>query len=464
MNDIKSSDPTDAQWRVEELFVQLFRTDLLLAELKTVKKELHKLLPKLERSYRLSPAHKANLHKLVCSIRVQPDMKCRTELIRALSNMYFFFDAPKEFIVETAELILESLTNASGDVREAARRMSGNWRLHDPSHILDVDEHTKNFIKKLVDLIKHHAPAFNHLPIEQMPPSVYKSLLLAYEEVVRGLYVKEWVRKNPDLIIEIISEDLTPVYDRSSQIPLLWKRYSCESVTKQKAENLANEAYKRLDYFFVQAGFTTQKINNLRSLIAIANTPMEQEKVIEKIAGYARQKNQPLSELTPIMREFQTVMNHTARFHGDQFFTYFLLSAQTDCTEQNLKHKIDWNQWVAYVTQVHENINVFEQEFDKVEEEQFKLWHERFLQIAPEMATDLQEDTKSRQLKLKDSISSAHYICDWLMQTYPTFTSKEPRKFAALCLGAVREINQGMTPFNGHHLAPFGGWKSLAQF
>jgi len=463
MQPIHTDSPADIVLRVKALFVELARTDITALEIKLAKKELHQLLPKLEKSYYRSADYWDSLHKLVVCAESATDVKCRAELIRTLGNMFFYFDAPDTFVTATAELILTSLTSPSGDVRESARRMIGNWRIHHSSNKVKVSETTKNFIKQLVSLIKANAPTAETLPIEDMSPSVYKSLLLAYEEVVRGLYVEQWVSQNPELIIEIPSEKYVPVFNRSTQIPLLWQRYCCHVATKALAEQLLTGAYVRLDFFLKQIPLTIPEINDIRSRIATAYTLQDQELVVAKIADYIVKKNHPIEMLAPFIREFQTIMNQTARHDGDTWFTYVLLSAQTECTEVRITKKINWNQWLAYMSTVHAEIDSFKQQFLNKRAQRHQALQELMAKLHQEAPLGLIEDIQGFDVALADAISIAHYICDWIMQTYPSYTNKEPRKFAGLCLSAVYEINQGMAPYSSHHIADFGGWKSAGS-
>lgn len=455
--------PDDVVLRVKALFIEVTRTDITLPEIKLAKKELHQLVQKLEKPYSRSKDYWASLQKLVVCTESTTDMKIRAERIRTLGSMFFYFDAPDTFVTATAALILTSLTNSSGDVRESARHMISNWRIHHSSNKIKVSEPTKDFIKQLVSLIKANASTAETVSIEAMPPSVYKSLLLAYEEVVRGLYVEQWVSQNPELIIEIPTEDYTPVFNRATQIPLLWRRYPCEPATKTLAEQLTTSASIRLDFFLKQLGLTKSEINDIRSRIATAYTSPDQEQVVAKIADYIINQNRPLETLTPFIREFQTIMNHTARHDGSTWFTYVLLSVQTECTELKITKKINWNQWLSYVSTVHAEIDNFGQLFSAQEKTKYQSFQELLIQSKILTPEDLLQDLNDFDTSSRDALSIAHYICDWIIQTYPTYTTKEPRKFAALCLGAVYEINQGLTPYRPQHLADFGGWKGASS-
>jgi len=457
--------PPSARERAEiqSLYETLTNENTDLATLKTAKIALHKNLAKTFQLWRIKE-HVTGTNALITATKTSTDPKRTVELIRTLSTMSYYFDAPEAFILATKDLILKLLTHPHGHVRDAAKRLIGNWRLCMGGVFEPPTNYPTLLIKDLVSLIRTHTPADTSIPIEQMTPSIYKSLLLAYEEIACGMYIEEWITSNPQYHIDIPYEDTPLVADRAALLPILWRGAPCLPSTLEKSAMLSEKAYERLLRFLIQAGFSAGEVNDTRSRLAIATDNQGEIGVVEHIIKLATRNKIDPDTLAPIIREMQSYTNHKVRHARGVDFNYIILSAQTERIEQQIKGKVNWNEWYAHVVAVHEAIDEFSVEQSKSYRKQCEEFNERIKKIdSPDVAdylSDVDEDVAEHEVQLLDVCSVAHYVWSWLVQSYPTLPVKTPQKHAAICYSVVREINQGMTPYTTAHLGSFGGWKS----
>ena len=436
-----------------------------IADLKQSKKSLHQILNKHFIDCWQVLEHKNGVAAVLKTAATETDVKRLVELIRVIGHMSYYFKAPLEFNREMKGLILHWLVHESGSVRDTAKRLIGSWRLHDGLHQKDPAPLVIEFITELVVLIHKHTPADVLVPVEQRPPSVYKSLLLAYEEIVRGLTTENFVASKPDLQIIVLHEVFEPVYDRSTQIPLLWSVHQCEAATLSKSAKLAEEAAARLQFFLEQATFTTKEIINIRSRLTMADTPFDQELVIEHIVLLASEKQIIPHLLGPIVREIQLITNHTVRNQKGVSYTYTLVSARTAWTEDKRPIGINWNDWSQYLFSVHAAIDGFFNDFVSAETEKLAAMYKRIARYTSmsDEGSDHAEDILNLRAQMLDCCSIAHHILDWLLQEAPNFTTKTPEKLAAICYGVVHEKNQGVVPYTTKELAAFGLWKAAGS-
>ena len=433
-----------------------------VAELKQAKQKLHSLLQKMVGSCWSVPEHSDGVSQILVAISVEKDSQRIIELVRAIGTMYYYFGAPVEFIISTREMILTNLIHVNGHVRDTVKRVISNWRLQDfdalQGHVNDV---TVDFVKKLVYLIKTHTPENMTTPIEIMAPSVYKSLLLAYEELVSGSAIENYVDQHPELQVYIHYEEFIPVTNRSSQLTLLWNKYNCTADTKYQTNKLVEQAYSRMQFFLEQAPFTSAEITHVRSQLAVESSQREQEQVVEYIVFRGMEKKINPQLLGPIVREIQSIINHTYRTEKMIPFTYALLSARTTWTEEKRPGTKNWNEWMNYISAVHQQIDEFH---TSRLAEQVKIWadiEERLTSLhAKDTGFEVRDYLTPFKIAMIDCCSIAHHILDWIMQSYPAFTLKSPNKLAAICYGVVIEINQGRTPYSTSELTSFGDWKS----
>jgi hypothetical protein len=413
--------------------------------------------------------------RIIIAFSQTQDPNRKSLLLRSLSIVTLHFNAPEEQIQSTGNLIMAGIVDPSGTVREAARNLAGNWRLHDFYIDKQNWEPTSATIKVLTQIKRlcvEHQPE-DPVYLDTAVPSVYKSLILLYEDLTGGLYMEQWLLKHPEYVVEIplrTYEDeawlTNNIIDRSVVLKNLWSKGEITKTARQALENMESLAKIRFETTMKRLGFTEVEISLLHEQNIHARSDSELGRLCEDVVIDCLNRGHAMTTISTVIRDLQGMTNHTIRTKP-HLYTDFILSAASEREAARQKKPDDLSSFIIHNNDVHRAIQRFHDDSATASRQ----WRDELINRLMSLPKpdenwikELQKEDWGSSLIMKESCSIAHHAWDWYAQLNPWFTPKTPERHAAITYQMIREMNfsdrQIDVPYSAKQITEFGGWKS----
>lgn len=454
-----------------------------LPEARAAKKELDRMYRACRAHPRCLKQHVDAIERSIVAIPRTTDPKRVAVLLSSLNNMVFFFDAPAARVDAVGEAILTNIVHERGDVRDAARRLAGTWRLHAPMYrgtgAFAPSPSLLRMLERVRDLLKMHRPTDTDVYLDTLSPSVFKSLGLLWETITRGVAMDEWIMRHPEF------QSLVPLrtyedeewlddhpVDRREVLFHLWNTGAPTVKTEKIFHDLEMLACDRFCTTLAWFGFTDTEQARQLDGVKHARTDETQMRLVAQLVKLCLHKGHRFETLGAVARELQAVINHTVR-RDPHLYSDFLLSAATEREMADKREPRDFSDFLLRTLAVHRAIDTFVTTFLQERECELNEFLKRLASLPvrknaekaePDGVADTLRAHHARTVAEMDECRSiAHHVWDWYAQVAPWHTPKTPEKYAALAYLVVRDINrehrQIYTPYDHRDLAAFGGWK-----
>lgn len=387
------------------------------------------------------------------------------DVLVRLANLVVYSRAAKSQKLTIEELLFVGLKHPSGKVRQNARMLSRNY-----STFLGEEADPAEFLHKIESLIKEYEPKLIPAYIDNIAPSIYKSLVLVWHDTMAShqLWKKlDYQTRMMELDIpgfsytsdqqdDSIAEDY---YSMEDWRACLEDYVFCNDWPKflqllNKQEKLAIDLLKEaLDSNQVDSSYLLRVIDLARS----SEPELIADAVLAEVSAdiwsrYEEPRSELLRRSDKIARAFQAMDNNAVIWtkKGNPFCR-MLISVVLDEAYRAKPQLID-------LISLFEGFVACHNEVDTIIEELLIPADQKVIDFARQYSNTLPPPCDfytPRQV--------SHYILDWLFQINSNlFISKTPKQMAAVAWEIVSLRNPGLMVYGleNQKLADFAGWKS----
>ncbi|MDO8575550.1 MAG: hypothetical protein Q7R78_02520 [bacterium] len=389
-----------------------------------------------------------------------------------------------DYFNELAEFTLKNMENVDGRIREAMRKTASWLRIRNENQFKKAYE---NFIDRLENLMKKHAPEIKPFYIGNISPSVYKSLVLFWHGMVHGTsrdyehreYLMDSSNENHipflgnndsdekevdyDEVMENIWADKK---DGNKEDGAKWLKCLDEMVTKRFSEELA------------RLKFTKEESENIMTTLRVYGQgagPGILDDIIPK--GKMRGSILDLMNANNLVRGVEAFANHRIIKNSHGLVSHILVEALIEKEYSRSGKPDDIASFIKLIYQSHESVDTFMDWYEKKGKERF-LWiikiHKKYSgskEHDEEYIEKLEKEESERKSNRFFGRSVAHHALDWYIQSDPAGFNRtgDPRKVTAYILKMVQDYNYEMTKgkiymtYDNKDLSKFGGWKGTSN-
>ncbi len=357
------------------------------------------------------------------------------------------------------------MTHTDGTVRESARKGADWLRMTYSFDQTSTDQNFKLYLDKLEQLIEAHRPPQYPKYLDDMKPSIFKTLVLHWHELGQGAFGAKFVNQSR------ANELSLPTYTYLDEVWLDENLLSEERIAaeiwldqgvtdfqpvEQALQVIASGASKRLAMSLGAVGLKKDTLQQITQQIARSGSQGGLNaflQIVQSKAG-SLQNRQNLNELAGVVRGIQSLANHYVRQNNiKQPLTDFIISCAMSKAEYGRHLPNSWSDFIILLGDAHGDIDGFHQLRSREIAELYSQLAEKYPDItAPEESDD--------EFTLLDI---AHYALDCAAMSQPwILTRRNSRQLAALAWFAVRKANNPVN-FNLDDLAKFGKWKTAGS-
>lgn len=420
----------------------------------------------------------------------------KANFISSLKDIVFYI--PKKESHFMVDFIIDNILSENGNVRQATINFFDWWRITETGSFRskekeELSKNLYNLFLKIKDLIKEHQPEnvvisdnFSDDPtyLNELNPSVYKSLLLFWEKGTGDPYMQEILVKYPELQIIIPKRNYDDEswlteneIDPEEEALNLWNKqivdmeiFSALSILEAMAKDRFIKELNKLNF---DKDFSKGLIKNMKDHFTFLGEDVDsfQEMVTEYISMGIKPE-----ETDFLVRAFLSFANHRIIENDNKEpMSPILVSVAVAKSEMERKEPKDMKNFILHVRDTHLSIDTFCEQFTRKETDRKRDYlnslknsnlnskqEKEFLCHAKEA---LEKNTKETEKALMQCCSIAHHIFDWYVQVESWgVLNKSPEKLTALAYFSVRKFNFDndccyAEVYNNNDLSEFGGWK-----
>ncbi|MFH1670911.1 MAG: hypothetical protein ABIA92_05010 [Patescibacteria group bacterium] len=377
--------------------------------------------------------------------------------------------------------ILRYVQHPSGTVRQGALSLSRWWRLG--THIkrentADDFARIRNFLLRIRKCITEQRPkslpADEPVYLNELKPSVYKSLLMLWEDCVRNPYMQEFLAKDEELWDDLpvrnyndeswLEENEIEFDDVAAD---LWGGHAPDKRVCAAMEELERMSIDRLGTSIAALGFSPGETTALIDKLANSDLALDQGEVLfQQFAFTCIAKGIDPDNMNDAVRAYQAAANHIVwKNQLDQPVSYLLVNCALMREEYGRTAPKDIGKLAVLLCDSHRSIDEYIDEQSHVPSCPPEFSDELWRELESEFA-DIHLQRKAGLIQIQ---SIAHHVIDWYFQLEPWSVQRySPRQHAALALYIVKRINEDndiyIALFSNTDLASLGGWKSMNSY
>ena len=419
----------------------------------------------------------------------------KANFINSLKNIVFYIPKKESHIL--VDFITDNILSENGKVRHATINFFDWWRMTEDRSFKfkgkgGLSKNLYNLFLKIKDLIKKYQPEnivisdnFSDDPtyLNELKPSVYKSLLLFWEKGTDSPYMQKILVEYPELQIIIPKrnyDDKTWLaeneIDPEEEALNLWNKqivdvevFSALSVL----EAIAKDRFiKELNKFNFDKNFSNELIKEMKNHFTFLGEDVNsfQKMVMKYISMGIKPEDTDF-----LVRAFLSFANHRIiENDAKEPMSPILVSVAVAKAEMDRKEPKDIKNFILHIRDTHLSIDTFYKQLTVKKKKERQGCLDSLKDSKSEQDDEfccytreaIKKDEKETEKAIAQCCSIAHHIFDWYVQVEPWgVLSKSPEKLSALEYFSVRKFNfdndccQAET-YNNNDLSEFGGWKS----
>jgi len=420
------------------------------------------------------------------------DEKNKSNFIKSLKIIVW--KLPSGGIDFIADFILENIQNKNGNQRQACINLFNDWFIIE-YHLFDTNKKENNielpdvfyrFLSKLKDLIKRYQPknivisdniADDPDYLDELKSSVYKSLVLLWEEATGHNYrMEEILKKYPEFQIAVPKRNYAddswigknPI-NPDEEMLNLWNGASMDMKifgALSALETMMKIRFqKELDNLEFDKNFSKNLIEKLKKC------PVFQEATMipfqEMTMNYIKRGMTP-DQADALVRSFLLFSSHRMiENDNNEPMSQILATVAVKKAEMMLNEPKDMKSFLIKIYETHLVIDKFQREYcERKKKEIIRKGAKTHNEEARKIFTEIKKNlSKSIEYSMEQACSIAHHCFDWFVQVEPQrILSKSPEKWAALAYFFVRKFNfenikeGGNIFYDNNDLDNLGGW------
>ena len=394
-------------------------------------------------------------------------------MFASLLSIFGWYDR-KTISSEFTDFAFHAMQNKNGQVREMARRGADTLRIF----MFDDNKTAKQLLtahlERIEALLPKHKTAGSAKNLEDLPVSVYKTLIHYWWDSVRGKTggdigsferAKKMKLPVPQYLDEEWHEQEENQVDYEKERDRLW--HGKKDGDPKRAETFLQDLDERARAYF-QKNLADFKISH--TAIHIIEAQLKKDgnddaapMILMKLVGDAIKytKGMPdLSKMNPLVRGFQFFLNHRLQKRNDgKPFSELLIQCIVE-REMGMRHvPSNMEEFVEKISKTHDEIDAFVKVAAKTRNERFS---------TKELQSIMSEYIERAKKNDSAFCESAHYAFDWFAQIEPWSVSKRtPKELTAIAyyiVGAMNtEAGRNTGGYDNKELASFGGWKTTSS-
>jgi hypothetical protein len=420
------------------------------------------------------------------------DTKHKTYFIGTLKNIVWHF--PKKESVFLTDFIVRNITHKDGGVRQAIVNFFDWFRIDDNVSFKEnapIGENYHSFLLAIKKLIRDHQPEDiiisdnrEDFPtyLNDLKPSVYKSLLLVWEKATCGQYMEDKLKKYPELQIAVpkrnwddddwLSENEVYADEEALNLWVGQKIGSDVYSALFVLESLARSRFvKELDDAGFEKNFYEKLIADMEKHPAMEG---EDVRSYEELIAECIRIGFPHEYSDPLIRGFLAFSNHRIiKNEEGEPLSPILLSAIMERESLGRHEPKDIKAFLFRVRDAHLAIDAFCEQSIQNDSVSTKEMIERLEKYVPQnqfaKEKEIFETSHEHHVELfRRYASIAHHSFDWYVLSAPWgVLGKTPEKLAALSYFVVKKANEERKPYcavnyTNKDLSEFGKWAGNA--
>ena len=422
--------------------------------------------------------------------------KNKINFIKALKIIVWSFPRGKgDFI---ADFILENIQNDNGNQRQSCINLFSNWMIGNQNvfelnknkreDVSKLSETFYNFLLELKSLIKKYQPRGLVIGddicgeqdyLNELKPSVYKSLVLLWEEATtRYYYVERTLENYPEFQIKIPKRNydddnwlVENEVDPEEEMLNLWNNIPVDMEIFSALLTLESMMEKRFKKELSNLGFEKDFSDEL--VEELRKCPVFQEATMvpfnKMTMDYINRGIVP-DQADALVRSFLLFSSHRMIENNNKEPMSQILADVIVSRARMMKNEPkDMKSFLFRLRDTHLIIDKFRKEYcERKKQEKDK----RLAEISNKkngkiFIETVEELGKSIEGNMEQACSIAHHCFDWFVQTEPqAILKKPPEKWAALAYFFVNKFNLenyekggGFVFYDNNDLDELGGWK-----
>jgi hypothetical protein len=431
-------------------------------------KDGNKILKELSNYYRYKTPEvlaKSVIAQMTEAKNLVNDPERLDQLLR-LANLAVWSKTAKENVNKFYEIMLLGLqNNLSGKVRQSARALCDNY-----AHLVDETQWVE-LLRKIESMIIEYSPKNLPIYVDTLSPSVYKSLVLTWHDVImkNSLWEKlNYLERMATLDIPCFKEqgdeeDDAPdeqSYDREDWKDCIEDFILCDDWTsvKKLLERREEHSISLLSEVIDSNDIKMVTVKHLVSLARSSNPRQLSDELLPVAmdiqARYEEPRDSIILRTDSFARAVQSLDNNAVVFTKyEKPFSRLISSAAESESWRTKRRFIELLPLLKNLDKSHDLVDQIITKTLIPADEKFAKFCEAH-NVVPEKKTDF---TRPNQV--------AHYILDWLIQLdYGVFFRRTPREIAAVSWHLFGKYNPEfhLLGLENRQLAEFGGWKNTS--
>jgi hypothetical protein len=373
--------------------------------------------------------------------------------------------------LEMAEdLVLDAMILGDGALRERARHgadylrlaLFGPFRAEDSNRI-------KKYLARLESLIEEHRPIQKLPYVDEMKPSVFKTLVIHWYDLGMGVTGEKYVNveRARQLNIPIYSywdddwlEESMPSYEEV--LENIWKdqQQTDFKVINKIMKDLEASAYDRFVRSLTWYGRDVSIASKIRERARAEGGRAGYELFFELVRPQTLMvagTDEAMTEFAELARGVQALTGHiVSRNASSEPTSSFLINCGLAKINEGRNLPKSWQQLLVITYEAHKAVDELRAQINILEDPTDTL--KRYFS-SDELAR-MKKDTIEDNLSLADA---AHYMLDLTIMAEPwSANRRNPKQFAAVAWYLIAKANEKRRPTNYTPLAELGGWKGAS--